>query len=80
MSYPIYYLEIQVSYRKNKNTNTIKTWAVSKYLTSYEIMSKDAKTMDRLNEEFYDVKYKGERSITIMKVLSSKKVGESLFL
>ena len=80
MSYPIYYLEIQVSYRKNKNTSTIKTWAVSKYLTSYEIMSKDAKTMDRLNEELYDAKYKGERSITIMKVLSSKKIGESLFL
>ena len=78
--YPIYYLEIEVSIRKAKNTFTKSTWAVSKYDNSYDIMSKDKKTMDRLDEELYGSNYKGEKRIAVTKIKSIKKVGESSFL
>ena len=80
MSYPIYYYEVEVAYRKNKQTLTKQTWAVSKYDSSSDIMMKDHKTMDRLNEELYGDKYKGERRIVITKIITKKKVGQSQFL
>jgi len=80
MSYPIYYYEVEVAYRKNKQTITKKTWAVSKQESSSDIMMKDPKTMERLNEELYGEKYKGERRIIITKILTRIKIGESQFL
>lgn len=80
MSYPIYYYEVEVAYRKNKQTITKKTWAVSKQESSSDIMMKDPKTMERLNEELYGDKYKGERRIVITKILTRIKIGESQFL
>lgn len=80
MSYPIYYYEVEVAYRKNKQTITKKTWAVSKQESSSDIMMKDPKTMERLNEELYGDKYKGERRIIITKILTRIKIGESQFL
>ena len=77
MNYPIYLYDIEVSYRKTKQTLIIKTWAVSKYDNAVEIMTRDHKTMDRLNDELYGSKYKGERKILITKILTKKKVGES---
>jgi len=80
MSYPIYYYEVEVAYRKNKQTITKKTWAVSKQESSSDIMMKDPKTMERLNDELYGDKYKGERRIVITKILTRIKIGESQFL
>lgn len=77
MNYPIYLYDIEVSYRKAKQVLMIKTWTVSKYDNAVEIMTRDHKTMDRLNDELYGSKYKGERKILITKILTKKKVGES---
>ena len=77
MNYPIYLYDIEVGYRKTKQTLIIKTWAVSKYDNAVEIMTRDHKTMDRLNDELYGSKYKGDRKILITKILTKKKVGES---
>ena len=77
MNYPIYLYDIEVGYRKTKQTLIIKTWAVSKYDNAVEIMTRDHKTMDRLNDELYGSKYKGERKILITKILTKKKIGES---
>lgn len=80
MSYPIYYYEVEIAYRKNKQTLTKQTWVVSKHETASDMMTKDYKTMDRLNDELYGDKYKGERRIVITKIITKKKVGQSQFL
>lgn len=77
MAYPIYLYDIEVSYRKTKQTLIKKTWAVSKCDNAVEIMTRDTKTIDRLNDELYGSKYKGERRILITKILTKKQVGES---
>lgn len=75
---PIYYLEILISYKKGKSYIKIDTWAVSKYNTPQSIMKNDKKTMNRLYDEFYGSKYKSAKQLVITKVLSFKKVGQSI--
>lgn len=77
MNYPIYLYDIEVSYRKTKQTLIKKTWAVSKCESATDIMTRDTKTIDRLNDELYGSNYKGDRKILITKILTKKQVGES---
>jgi len=75
MGRDIYYLEILISFKKGKTYIKRDTWAVSKYTTPQEIMRNDSKTMDRLHEYAYGRKYKSQKQLVILKVLSYKKVG-----
>ena len=74
----IYYLEILISYKKGKSYIKVDTWAVSKYNTPQSIMRNDTKTMSRLSDYVYGSKYKSAKQLVITKVLSCKKVGESI--
>ena len=74
----IYYLDIEVSYKKNKSIMRMRTWAVSKYKEPREIMVNDKKTMSRLDGEIYGSKYKSQKQLVIIKVHSFKFIGTSL--
>lgn len=74
----IYYLEIEVSYKKGKSIIKSSTWAVSKYTTPMEIMKNDKKTMNRLMGEYYSKTYKSQKQLFITKVLSHKIIGTSV--
>lgn len=74
----IYYLEILISYKKGKSYVKLDTWAVSKYYTAQSIMANDNKTMNRLSDYAYGSKYKSVKQLVIVKVLSCKKIGESI--
>jgi len=74
----IYYLDILISYKKGKSYIKLDTWAVSKFTTPQDIMRNDSKTMHRLTDLVYGSKYKSQKQLLIIKVLTSKKVGESL--
>lgn len=71
----IYYLTIRVAYKKGKSVINKETWAVSRYTTPSDIMSKDSKTMDRLKSSLYSKAYKGQRHVMIREVMTSKVVG-----
>ena len=49
---------------------------VSRYDKPADIMSKDRKTMDRLETELYGKTYKGIKSILISQIRSKKAVGK----
>ena len=72
---PIYYLNAQVAYKKNKRMYNIQTWIVSRYDKPADIMSKDKKTMDRLKLDIYGKTYKGTKHIIVRDILSRKVVG-----
>lgn len=74
----IYYLEILISYKKGTSYIKLDTWAVSKYYTAQSIMVNDKKTMNRLSDYVYGSKYKSAKQLVITKVLSCKKIGESI--
>lgn len=74
---PIYYMEILVAYRKGKSMLKTETWCVSTYTTPSDITRKDSKTMNKLNQEFYNKSYKSKRSIAILDILSKKVIGKT---
>ena len=65
-----------ISYKKGKRILDRVVWIVSRYDTPPDIMSKDLKTMDRLETELYGKTYKGVRSIMIRNIRSKKAVGK----
>lgn len=65
-----------ISYKKGKRILNRVVWIVSRYETPPDIMSKDRKTMDRLETELYGKAYKGVRSIMIRNIRSKKAVGK----
>lgn len=73
--HPIYFLEIEVSYKKGKQNHKRKEWAVSKYDTPSGIMMYDEKTADSLRERLFGTSYKGDKSFMITKVNEKKIVG-----
>ena len=75
--YPIFYLQIEVAYKKGKQIFTRKEWAVSTYDTPNEIMRLDKKTMDSLTSRLYIGSYKGEKQIIIRKILEKKVIGNT---
>ena len=74
---PIYYLEILVAYRKGKSMIKVDTWCISTYTNPSDIKRYDSKTMNRLNQEFYNKSYKSHRNIAILDVISKKMVGKT---
>ncbi len=72
----IYSMTADISYKKGKKIHDRVVWIVSRYETPPDIMSKDKKTMDRLDSELYGKAYKGIRSIMIRNIRSKKAVGK----
>lgn len=64
-----------ISYSKGKQKLKKEEWVVTKYETAREIMVNDAKTMDSLRDRIYGSNYKGDKTIVIVKINSSKIVG-----
>jgi len=75
MPRPIFYLQVLISYTKGKQKFKKEEWVVTKYETAREIMVNDVKTMDSLRDRIYGSNYKGEKTIVIVKINSSKIVG-----
>lgn len=65
-----------ISYKKGKRMLNRVVWIVSRYDIPADIMSKDIKTMDRLETELYGKTYKGIKSILIRQIRSKKAVGK----
>ena len=83
----IYYLEIEVGYRKfypkkKKQQPYInsKQWCVSKYCDPQEIMIKDGKSIASLKDRLFAKTYKGQTQIKVNKVLSQKVIGYSMLM
>lgn len=72
---PIYFLEIEVSFKKGKLNHSCKEWAVSKYDTPSGIMMYDHKTAESLRQRLFGATFKGDKSFVITKVLDKKIVG-----
>lgn len=70
----IYYMIIDVAFKKNKRMQVKEMWAVSSYDTPGGIMGHDDKTMRRIGSELYG-KTKAKRHIMIRKIISKKKIG-----
>jgi hypothetical protein len=75
MPRPIFYLLATISYTKGKQKLKKEEWIVTKYETAREIMVNDAKTMDSLRDRVYGSNYKGDKTIVIVKINSSKVIG-----
>jgi len=65
----IYYMIVQLSYKKNRSTFNAKEWVVSIYDTPGGIMNNDKKTMRNLERRLYGKKYKSQKQIIIKKIL-----------
>ena len=61
----IYSMTLEVAYKKNKATRKKESWAVSRYCTPADIMKHCNRTMERLAQECYGKKFKGEKRIII---------------
>jgi hypothetical protein len=75
--YPIFYLQLEVAFKKGNKVIARKEWAVSTYDTPGEIMRLDRKTMDSLSSRLYPITFKGERKIIVRKVLEKKTIGNT---
>ena len=69
-------MNADVAYKKGKLIHHRSAWVVSRYTTPSEIMSKDSKTMSRLESELYGKTYKGVRQVIIRAVDGVKPVGK----
>lgn len=72
----IYSMTADISFKKGKRMLDRVVWIVSRYDIPADIMSKDTKTMDRLETELYGKTYKGVKSILIRQIRSKKAVGK----
>ena len=72
----IYSMTADISFKKGKRMLERVVWIVSRYDIPADIMSKDTKTMDRLETELYGKTYKGIKSILIRQIRSKKAVGK----
>jgi len=72
---PIYYMEIEVAYKKGKSLVKDDTWCVTTYETPSDISRYDKKTMSRLNGLYYAKGYKSAKQIVILKINSKKQIG-----
>ena len=72
----IYYMTAQIAYKKGKSIHKRQAWVVSRYTNPADIMSKDVKTMDRLDRTMYGKNYKGDRHLIIRSVSNLKPVGK----
>lgn len=73
---PIYYMDVQVAFKKNKRVLERSMWVVSVFDNPSDIMSYDLKTMSRLRAELYP-KSKKERQVMVREILSKKFISNS---
>lgn len=64
-----------ISYSKGKQKLKKEEWIVTKFETARDIMVNDHKTMDSLRDRIYGSNYKGDKTIVIVKINSSRIVG-----
>lgn len=72
---PIYFMEIDVAYKKGKSLIKDETWCVTTYETPSDITRHDKKTMARLSGLYYNNSYKSTRQIVILNIKSKKQIG-----
>ena len=72
---PIYFMEIEIAYKKGKSLIKSDTWCVTTYQTPSDISRHDRKTMSRLNQLYYSKGYKSTKQIVILNIKSKKQVG-----
>jgi hypothetical protein len=72
----IYSLTLDIAYKKGNRIIERDAWAISRYDTPSDIMSKDSKTMDRLKVEFYGKNYKGSKHLIVKNIRTKKVVGK----
>lgn len=72
----IYHMTAQVAYKKGKLIHHRSIWVVSRYTSPSDVMTKDRKTMDRLDRTFYGKNYKGVRQIIVRDLANPKPVGK----
>lgn len=68
-------MTLEIAYKKNKSTINKESWAVSRYNTPSDLMSKCNRTMSRLERECYGKTFKGDKRIIIRKVKDIKTHG-----
>jgi len=69
---PIYYMNAQIAYKKNKIVSERSSWIVSIYDKPYDIMKHDKRTMNRLINEAYGKKSKNKNKEIIIRGITSK--------
>lgn len=72
---PIYFMDIDIAYKKGKSLVKVPTWCVTTYETPSDITRFDKKTISRLTQEFYGTSYKSDRKVIVMKINTKKKIG-----
>ena len=77
METPIYFMEVEIKYKKNKIYLKSNNWIVTKYTSPIDIMRYDVKTMSRLDAELYG-KTKQDRDIIISKILFKNVIGSGI--
>ena len=73
---PIYYMSARVAFKKKKVVHERLVWIVSVFETPNDIRNYDAKTMSRIEQEFYG-KTKAVRSVMIREIVDKKFLSHS---
>lgn len=73
----IYYMNLDIAYKKNKSTINKESWAVSRWCSPEDIMKNCKRTMNRLAEECYGKTFKGDKRIIIRGVRDVKWIGHT---
>lgn len=68
---PIYYMDVQVAFKKNKRVLERSVWVVSVFDDPSDIMNYDKTTMSRLQAELYQGSKKG--GTVMVREINSKK-------
>lgn len=68
---PIYYMDVQVAFKKNKRVLERSVWVVSVFDNPSDIMNYDKTTMSRLQSELYQGSKKG--GTVMVREINSKK-------
>jgi len=68
---PIYYMDVQVAFKKNKRVLERSVWVVSVFDDPSDIMNYDKTTMGRLQSELYQGSKK--RGAVMVREINSKK-------
>ena len=73
---PIYYMSARVAFKKKKVVHERLVWIVSVFDNPNDIRNYDAKTMSRIEQEFYG-KTKAVRSVMIREIVDKKLLSHS---
>jgi len=74
---PIYYMDVQVAFKKNKRVLERSVWVVSVFDDPSDIMNYDGKTMRRLRAELYPGSKKKDNTVMVREIKSKKLIATS---